>query len=41
MMVKMTDLDKDNCAETVFEDPAIKIFRGVQDVPEKAIKEMK
>lgn len=33
--------DVNNCAITVFEDPVVKIFRGFQNVPEKAIKLMK
>lgn len=33
--------EENNCAETVFEDPVVKIFRGFQNVPEKAIQLMK
>lgn len=34
-------LENNNCPETVFEDPVVKIFRGFQNVPEKAIRLMK
>lgn len=33
--------EESNCAETVFEDPVVKIFRGFQNVPQKAIQLMK
>lgn len=37
----MRDSNNENCAETVFEDPVVKILRGFQDVPDKTIKKMK
>lgn len=38
---KKNVLDENKCPETVFEDPVVKIFRGFQNVPEKAIRLMR